>query len=337
MRKPLKIMLFLLIAVPAFFAGCQKSEVLNDATPIPVKSVQVILPYTPCGTQLVANLYEYGKTGTSYGTVTVGNDATNLYITYQTSGNYNLQNTHLYVGTPEGLPSTTTPSYINPDGTGYFHYGTPPFQDYAPGPPAPAYQKVIPLSSLPECFIIVAFGDIATADPTQPIIVSAKTPTAYKSLGYYLEYCKQVCGSGCETAYAYGKDKANCFLTIPGVTSNNWGWSNGPIEAGTYDWPIYAGAGQCDISKGTLVGNLHVVYAPPTATITFNMGSNVRLSTTHLYVGTDILAKKNNKWTTAPGQFPNKHENMNGVNTDSYTITGLSGKIYIAAHSDVCW
>jgi len=34
----------------------------------------------------------------------------------------------------------------------------------------------------------------------------------------------------CETAYAYGDGLATCFLDIPGVKSNNWGWSNGPIS-----------------------------------------------------------------------------------------------------------
>jgi hypothetical protein len=187
--------------------------------------------------------------------------------------------------------------------------------------------------------MIVAFAGITNGTVNQ--YVSARS--LLKGMGYWFTHCMQTCGSGCETAYAFGINKANCFIGIQGVTSNNWGWSNGPIGAGTYDWPIYAGAGQCDITKGTLVGNLHVVYvlpSPPakgTATITFNMGANVHLYTTHLYVGNLILPKKNTKWTTAPGQFPYKHENLNGVNSDSYSITGLSGYIYIAAHSEVCW
>jgi hypothetical protein len=86
-----------------------------------------------------------------------------------------------------------------------------------------------------------------------------------------------------------------------------------------------------------LVGTLDVVYNGSTATVTYNMGTSCHLSTTHLYVGNLILPLKNNKKTTAPGQFPYKHENLNGVSTDSYTVTGLSGLIYIAAHSDVCW
>lgn len=337
MRKSFKIILFLLLAVPALFIGCQKSEVLDDSK-APVKSVPVILPYTPCGNQLVANLYEYGNTGTSYGTVTVANDLVNLYIKYQVNPEYLIRGTFLYVGTAEGLTTLLpNPSSPETDGTGHFHVGSFPYQNY---PNATSFTKIIPLSSLPDCFVIVAFADIPVVSaPYGYVRVSAKVPTALKSSGYYLDYCKQVCSSGCETAYAYGNGLANCFLSIPGVTSNNWGWSNGPIVAGpgTYSWPIYAGAGQCDITKGTLVGTLNVVYNGSSATITFNMGGNVHLSTTHLYVGNDILAKKNNKWTTAPGQFPYKHETLNGANSDSFTINGLSGSIYIAAHSGVCW
>ena len=354
MKKPFKIILYLLLVVPVFFIGCQKSEVLDDsgnsASKTGTTDVKSTIVYSPCGNQLVANLYPTGvatstgivfNTSVSYGTVTVGNDLVNLYVTYQANPGDSLESIFVYAGTPEGLTSMTVPGLpntVNPDGTGYFHPGYFPYIKY-PRPRILNHTQVIPLSTLPDCFIIVAIADIKVKDVAGYTRVTAKAPTALKSYGFYLDYCKQRCGnSACETAYAFGNDFANCFLAIPGVTSNNWGWSNGPIGAGTYSWPIYSGAGQCDIQKGTLVGTLNVVYAPPTATITFNMGSNVRLSATHLYVGNDILAKKNNnKWTTAPGQFPYKHGSLNGANVDSYTITGLSGKIYIAAHSEVNW
>ncbi len=353
MKKTIKIVLYLLLVVPTLFIGCQKSEVLDDSSNSASNSagidVKSTFAYSPCGNQLVANLYPTGtstpggivfNTSVSYGTVTVGNDLVNLYVTYQANPGDSIESIFVYAGTPEGLTSMTVPGLpntVNSDGTGYFHPGYFPYIKY-PRPRILNYTQVIPLSSLPDCFIIAAIADIKVKDVTGYVRVTAKAPTAFKSYGFYLDYCKQRCSyNKCETAYAFGNSSAICFLTIPGITSNNWGWSNGPLGAGTYNWPIYAGAGQCDIQKGTLVGTLNVVYAPPTATITFNMGSSVHLSTTHLYVGNDILAKKSGKLTTAPGQFPYSHENLNGVSTDSYTISGLSGKIYIAAHSDVCW
>lgn len=328
------------MAMPVFFIGCQKSELADDSNNSTTKkgaaNVNTTASPTFCGEQLVANLYEYGNTGSSYGTVTVANDLVNLYIKYEVTSGYLVAATAIYVGTPEGLTTLSPdPSTLGSDGIWHFHIGSFPYKNY---PSATSFTKIIPLNSLPDCFVIVAFADIPVVSaPYGYVRVSAKVPTALKSYGYYLDYCKQVCGSGCETAYAYGNGLANCFLSIPGVISNNWGWSNGPIGAGTYNWPIYAGAGLCNTSKGTLVGTLNVVYAPPTATITYSMGANVKLNTTQLYVGNAILPMKNNKYTTAPGQFPYKHENLNGVNSNSFTINGLSGSIYIAAHSDVCW
>jgi len=134
----------------------------------------------------------------------------------------------------------------------------------------------------------------------------------------------------CETAYAWGEGLATCFLDIPGVKSNNWGWSNGAIsDPSSYSWDIYAGAGQCDITKGTLVGTLDVDYSGGTVTVAYNIDPDFTLDETHLYVGDEMLARKKGKFTTAPGQFPYSGQ-------QSYTIDGLSGDIYVVAHSVVC-
>jgi hypothetical protein len=139
----------------------------------------------------------------------------------------------------------------------------------------------------------------------------------------------------CETAYAYGEGaslQTLCFLDIPNVQGENWGWTN-QIAPGTYNWPIYAGAGRCDITKGTLVGNLNVVYAGGTATITFQPNAGVTLGDTHVWVGTNgnMLPYARGKYITAPGQF--NYNDMNPV-----VATGLTGNIWIAAHSgEACW
>jgi hypothetical protein len=303
-----------------------------------VKSEQVIFPYTPCGNQLVANIYEYGNTGVSFGTVTVGNDAANLYITYQTSGSYLLQTAALYVGTAEGLTGKVfnppaQPNVLNPDGTGYFHIGYFP-TIYSPGPPAPTYQKVIPLSELPDCFVIVAFAEITTkvGEKYSPYITaSAKAPTLLKSSGYYLDFCKQQCKEPtCETAYAFGGNVATCFLNLTGfpLSANNWGWTNyinGPIEK--IHWPIYAGAGQCNITKGKLVGYLDGSYVGGKLNLTYNITSPFNLNTTHLYIGKTPLPEKNGKWVTAPGQFRG---------TGPIVDLSIAAPFYVAAHSEVC-
>ena len=137
---------------------------------------------------------------------------------------------------------------------------------------------------------------------------------------------------GCETAYAYGNNLATCFLSIPNINSNNWGWTNRVSTAGTYNWPIYAGAGQCDIDKGTLVGTLTVVYTGTSATISYNVEAPYTISERHLWIGTDKLPKnKKGQYITAPGQF-----NYNGY-SNPVTINGLTSPFYTAAHFGVCW
>ena len=136
----------------------------------------------------------------------------------------------------------------------------------------------------------------------------------------------------CETAYAKASNGI-CFLTLSPISANNWGWTN-LITPGysnlSNPWPIYAGAGQCDISKGTLVGHLNVTYLSGTITIEYVIDAGFTLDETHVWVGTNKLPMKNGIYQTAPGKF-----NYNGVNP--VVITGQTGNKYVAAHSGVCW
>ncbi len=142
-----------------------------------------------------------------------------------------------------------------------------------------------------------------------------------------------------ETAFAYGCNNATCFLDIPNEDFNRWGWTNGPLtDYGTYYFDIYAGAGQCNLTSGTRVGELIVEYDGSTADVTFTTCGNYTMDETHLYVGCDILPMNNGEYTIAPGQFGNLHEDLDeGTQTDSYTISGLDcpDGIYVVAHAVV--
>lgn len=159
---------------------------------------------------------------------------------------------------------------------------------------------------------------------------------------------------GCETVFANGGASALCFINdldfhpwnIPDGTFERWGWTNGPLAPGSYIFNLYAGAAHCDVSRGTLVGTLTVVYASGTANVTYTMNPGFSLNETHLYVGSDILPKHCKgspghpnyecDWTVAPGQFPYKHNNLGGATSDSYTVAGLSGNIFVVAHAVAC-
>jgi len=121
MKKRQTNFLVLMLLIPVFFIGCQKSELIDDSKTTNTESdgsgnlKSTKSPaITYCGTQLVANLVNYEQT-INAGTVTIGNDATKLYVTIATTGDWLMGNSALYVG-----PVGTVPGYINPDGSGHF-------------------------------------------------------------------------------------------------------------------------------------------------------------------------------------------------------------------------
>lgn len=123
----------------------------------------------------------------------------------------------------------------------------------------------------------------------------------------------------CETSYAYDED-GTCFNELG---FGNWGWSIPLSEQGIYTFPVYAGAGQCDLTKGTYVGDVTVNYSGGTVQFSYSFLSGFSTEETHFYAGYDPVPRdKKGKPTVAPGK---------------YRIgTGLSGPIYIIAHAVVC-
>lgn len=140
----------------------------------------------------------------------------------------------------------------------------------------------------------------------------------------------------CETFFALGNEvMATCFLDDG---FNRWGWTNGPLSTGEYTFDLYSGAGHCDTEKGTLVGFLTINYDEiiGTAEIGFEMLDGFVLSETHLYIGNEPYPKdQNGNYTVAPGQFPYQND-LDGVESDSYTINDLIGDIYVIGHGVVC-
>jgi len=138
------------------------------------------------------------------------------------------------------------------------------------------------------------------------------------------------------TAYAYHADYAMCFLDL-GFTK--WGWTNGPLVGpGYYEFELWAGAAHCDTSNGRLVGQVTVDYDGSTAVVTYNMYEGNWMTATHLYVGNNRLpTDRKGSETVKPGQYPYKHDPLDNVTTDSYTVNDLSGDIYVVAHAVVYW
>ena len=123
-----------------------------------------------------------------------------------------------------------------------------------------------------------------------------------------------------ETAYAKGSE-AKCFIP----TFANWGWTN-PIKPGTYTMDLWAGAAQCDTTKGTQVGTVIVVYGiDGYVTVTYNMNKGFLLEETHVYAGSEIFPKdKKGKFTVAPGAYSNASPfNGDPVYVIAHAVVGI--------------
>jgi hypothetical protein len=146
----------------------------------------------------------------------------------------------------------------------------------------------------------------------------------------------------CDTAFGMSlcENETTCFIDIPNLNANRWGWTNGPYQRGNYTLALYRGAGQCDLSKGSLIGWVSIQYTGSNAIITYHAYPGVFFVETHTYVGNDILPKICNphgcKYTVAPGQYPQGHSPLPNTTVDTYVFTNLNGEIYVITHAEAC-
>jgi hypothetical protein len=180
-----------------------------------------------------------------------------------------------------------------------------------------------------------------------------------------------------ETAFAKLDDNATCFLDIDyskplkqklnlfrkhkkgGVYSNEivnfdrWGWTNmcEADEDGYYSetLPLYAGAAQCELCKGSLVGSVDIEYSGGVVTVTYKVFDEFLLEGVHIYVGGpedgDKLPSINGVYTVAPGQYGCSDDTVNedycmvSPSDISYsfqaTFEGISTRFYVIAHAVV--
>uniref|UniRef100_UPI003305F1CC T9SS type A sorting domain-containing protein n=1 Tax=uncultured Croceitalea sp. TaxID=1798908 RepID=UPI003305F1CC len=145
----------------------------------------------------------------------------------------------------------------------------------------------------------------------------------------------------CETAFAkLSNDNAICFEDIQGFNSPRWGWTNQlSTSTSSYSMDLYAAAGQCDISKGALIGQVTVTYADGMVDVAVTTNSGYDMTVAHLYVGQEQLPLgNNNRPTVAPGQYPYQ-DTISGRFT-TYTFEDIPvntmGSYYVILHVEVC-
>jgi hypothetical protein len=121
-------------------------------------------------------------------------------------------------------------------------------------------------------------------------------------------------GRGQETAIMFGSigfDELldNCTnnqgVSPDNVSDSRWGWQDGPLMEGQYMNPIYAGAGQSDITKGTHVGDVIIDVMSGMVLVQINLYLDYEnnpyvVEDTHVYVGTEPVCSANfcNAWTS---------------------------------------
>jgi hypothetical protein len=130
----------------------------------------------------------------------------------------------------------------------------------------------------------------------------------------------------------------HCFLTDPLLTQyefTQWGWTNGaldPYETFQSRYELWTNVSGCDVSKATKVGDIYLHYYNGTATATITLLDGFTMKESRLYIGHDILPKYEGAYTVEPEHYPFVHTGLGAVGTDSFTVNGLSGSIYIIGY-----
>lgn len=291
------------------------------------------------------------------GTVCAAYDADTdvLTITYATAPGWFLGETHLWVG-PEPMPTNRKG---NPQ-IGRFPYTDEFVTDCATGVTTFSYDIASYAASMgfPTCD--------CTSDTTSVLLEAAAHAALYKcdgdgnviqtetgwgngdeiteggSWATESAYCLTCsCDAGddepevsCETNFAYASSpEGTCFLEYG---FKRWGWTIGPLTEGSYSYPVYQGAGQCDITKGGLVATLDVVFAGGVVTLSYSsVDSAYEMTECQWYAGAEALPKDvNGEDTVAPGQYPMVYEA--DCSTHSATFAVDSATVYVVAHGVTC-
>ena len=329
------------------FTGCKKAA--DDTSPSLGTTKSDAVTY--CGTPQVCPLTA-GQT-INAGTLTVANDATNLYVIYTISDDAIASGTtfgtlHLWVGTDLTLvPSTKKGPNAGIPIPGKFPYiagnnGLPSSNGTT------TYTFTIPLKLIP-------FYDV-TKCGVQPIYVIAHAEMAGGSVGtqtafggcfpvnkstditsvrwyFYAMYTPYCCGTPppdngkvrLGTAFAYGgyvfttdKKSNPDNLKSLGLTLNRWGWANNMPTPTTIIKDLWVGAGLNNTTKALLVGQATITWDGTFATVKYDLKSPYTLEEVHVY------ADDFKPTTLAPGQYGNTdYLDPQLATSNTYTFSGI--------------
>lgn len=306
------------------------------------------------GSGMVCSTLYAGQT-IDAGTVCVSSDGTDLFVTYVTTGGWELTEAHLWVGantadmpqTKQGNPKIGNFPGNSGDITGEIFY-----------------EFTISLADLgffyPSVDVVYFLAAHAAlqrdnGDGTFQTETGWGDGSRFVERGMWGTFssftltCESDPGpepkGERETAFACGGDLALDFLQLDlngdGKDDfNRWGWTNLISPGNTYTFPIYAGAGQSDITKGTWVGDLEVTYSSDGAlNVVYIMFEGFTMQEMHIYAGSEpVPTNENGDYTVAPGQYSVVQDEIPAAGWSHAWVVGdgFSGNLYLIAHAVVC-
>ncbi len=252
------------------------------------------------------------------GTVTVGNDYDNLYVTYETTNGWNMKGLHLFVGDCDKLP-TNKPGNLVP---GQFPYKVS-FDMLKT-----IYTFVIPLEELPDCYCVAAHANVVKLDSEGEVIQSETAFGEGEKVGknwfMKFDFCIQACDE-----------------EPPGEDDNCWqeetAWGNGIRYVKKGNWAMYTpyfkddapDVGDINSPVELLAGQHHVageiVFSAVTdgkITITITLKDGWELQDVGESVKIQGYATSPPSKNPAPGQFEYKGTKLT-LEVDFYRYYGI--------------
>lgn len=234
-----KLMVGMMI-IPLFFGGCQRENLMEpQILDKPTLKDAVMVNY--CGDPLVLDLVA-GKTEV-VGTVTIGNDDENIFVTFDVTGGWLLANTKVFLGTSASqIPVTKTGNPVRGKFT----------QDITHYPYVTTFTHVFPIGNFVpgDLLVIAAHSTVIMLEEIEDQLVIVRSETAWgkgentfsgKAWGWWATYTVQEC-PGCpdhvivfRNNNAWGYDVYDDVLEPLGFTLGT-----GP---GTYEYATSADIG----------------------------------------------------------------------------------------------
>ncbi|MCP5527841.1 MAG: hypothetical protein H7A47_13705 [Verrucomicrobiales bacterium] len=301
------------------------------------------------------------------GTLSVVNDANNVYVTYRLTYDVNMDSVidarfgalHVWVGTsllnvPANPQGTPVPGQFCQalggacaDATGLTEYTfTIPFS---------AIGIVDVNTACGTMLYVVAHAEVqldpegdGTYEDTHETAFGGDVPVNVGSPGRWWFYgLYGICCdfgeppvSTCQTAYAKGgwiwstQRKSNPEgLPSLGLTQNRWGWAIQLTQPGITQYDIWAGAGLNNTANGNLVGTLTVIWDGSQVAVIYDLGGGAVLKEVHVYAGDAAPT------TIAPGQCGYIDSWDPGVpgTVATLPLTAEDGVAWVVAHAVVCY